>query len=661
MQLIGASLDWQGEPLSRPQADRFAASLAVGMTSGTIGGRMPQGAAHTLGAATLACAPISAGRSHGWTPLRSRSGQYVLFCGHIDNRADLRAQLSLGPARPGEADGGMVAADGALYAAAHDAWGAEADLRVIGSFAVILFDAACGELTLVRSPFNAPPLHIWHDARRAVVASSPRALFATGDVPRTLNEQKIADSLYLNYSDYAQGWFAGVTRLPVGHRAQVTRRGVAVTRYYDPADVAQVRLSSDEAYVEAAEALLTAATAAALEGATRPAVSLSGGYDSQAVAAYVLRARPGHPLIGLTSVPQEGWDKVTGPRRFGNEWPHVQALAQMYPDLDAQPVPATGLSFDHSLEAMFLLTGVAPRNAMNQTWLHAVRAAARAQGCDRLLTGAWGNLSFSYDGGGAISDWLARGHWGRALREVWAGGSRRYAPRRFWAQGIVPLLPRAVWQGLGPKWRGEAATLDPLNSWCALNPAYMQEMRVSERAADLGFDAEFRQGGSSRAIRKAMMANAAQEGSDLQLGMDVLHGLGSRDPTAYRPLVEFCLGIPDDQYLRGGKKRWLARRMLAGKIPDMVLQERRRGLQTADWALRLHQQRPALLAELDRLAQDPAMAARLNLPVLRRSLQEWSGGTPTDPDLAARLRLALPRAITTARFIRHVDGRNDPG
>jgi len=638
-QLVAAYLQWGDEALPAPLAERIARSLAIGMAGGGAG------SVRRSGSAALAAAPAS----RGWSPARARSGDHVLFAGHIDNRAALRADL------------GISAGDDArLYAAARDAWGEAADLRVIGAYAAILYHPDRPELHVVRSPLTGPPLHLWHDGERAVAASIPGAIFATGEVPREVDETKIADTLYLNYAEYARSWFRGVSRLPAGCRAVLSKRGVTVTRYHDPADLPVVRLRSDADYAEAAAALFAEATTAALDGAARPAVSLSGGLDSQAVAAEVLHQRPGRRLDGFCAVPEAAWDGATpGPRGFGNEWPHVEALAEMYPDLRTHPVPADGLSFDHRLEAMLLLTGVPPRNAMTQFWLHGVREAARAQGCDRMLTGAWGNITFSFDGAGALPGWLARGHWGRLAREVWRGGSRRYAPRRLWRQAVMPHLPDALWHRFARLSPGAGG--DPSESWCPLDPGYMRRMQVAGRAAGTAFDPSFRPGASSHAMRLAMLGNAAQEGADLQQGMDVLHGIETRDPTAYRPLLEFCFGLPDDQYLRDGRSRWLARRMLRGRIPDRVVQERRRGVQSADWHLRLGRQRAALLAELDALAQDPDMAARLNLPDLRHALDAaWPDSTPTDPQVAARLRLAVPRALVTARFVRHVTGRNDP-
>src|SRR3546814_4147469 len=100
--------------------------------------------------------------------------------------------------------------------------------------------------------------------------------------------------------------------------------------------------------------------------------------------------------------------------------------------------------------------------------------------------------------------------------------------------------------------------------------------------------------------------------SDL-LGLRLLHGVGYRDPTLYRPLLELCIGIDDEQYLRSGTDRWLARRLLKGRVPESVRGERRAGRQAADWALRMTAERNVLTAELESMCADPWLATRLAL------------------------------------------------
>lgn len=642
--MIALYLNWSGEPLAPPLAERLAASLGLG--SQAIGQRQVDGA-------VLAGLARDKVRARSWLPCRAPHGGYVLFQGHISNRAQLRASLPSGT-RP-------AADDAELYGQCHAAWGDAADRRVIGEYAAILWLAGQRTVRLVRSPINAPPLHVWHDGQRLIVASTPRAIFATGEIAREIDEQKLADSLVLNYAEGQRGWFKGVSRVLTGSRETFCDGRHAVERWYDIAAIPDVRLKRDEDYVEAANALFAEATAVTLQDFRRPAVSLSGGFDSQAVAVTAIEhLGPDRPVDGFTSVPEEGWDGRAPGHRFGDERQHVAALAAMYPSLRSHLVDAAGLSFDHQLEAMFLLSGGAPRNGMNLHWIHEVHRQARAAGCDVVLGGDAGNATFSFDGLGYLPSLLLRGRlatlW-RELRPV-ARDLGVGVPRAFASQAVMPVLPKGLYRQI-MRWRHGYVPKSDL-SWCPINPAYAAEMKVFERAADMGDDGLMRPSPDTRENRGLMLHGASNERGDNLAAFEALWSIPTRDPTAYRPLVEFCLGIPDGQYVRYGTKRWLARRMFAGRLPAMVLDERRRGLQAADWHLRLSRQRESLISELARLEDDSAIAHRLNLPFLRATLENWPDATPLgNPELVAAMNLAVTRGLTAARYVRYYEGRND--
>jgi asparagine synthase (glutamine-hydrolysing) len=395
-----------------------------------------------------------------------------------------------------------------------------------------------------------------------------------------------------------------------------------------------------------------------LAGYSRPAISLSGGLDSQAVAAYAARALPsGQRLLAITAVPQPDWDGRESRQGFGDERQHAEALVAMYPQVDFEAVDAAGLSFDHHLEAMFLLSGTPPRNAMNMAYIHAIHARAATGKCDVLLTGTFGNATFSFNGAGALPSLLRRGRWGTLLRELSAGKRAQSLGPMVAKQIVAPFLPEPLYRGL-MRWR-HGARADPLQSWSALDSIYARDMRVRERAVSMGLDAVVRPSASTRAARIAIFGNAVNEASTTLQALETLHGIPTRDPTAYRPLVEFCLGIPDDQYLRSGEERWLAKRMLRDRIPAMVLNETRKGVQAADWHLRIGRTRAALRAEIERIESDPAMARRFDSAGMKAALDDWPADTPLKGARLERLRLAIPRGLLTARFIRYVEGRND--
>ena len=52
-------------------------------------------------------------------------------------------------------------------------------------------------------------------------------------------------------------------------------------------------------------------------------------------------------------------------------------------------------------------------------------------------------------------------------------------------------------------------------------------------------------------------------------------------------MLEFCLAIPRDQYLRGGVDRFLARRVLADRLPAEVTGNRGRRFQCAEFFHRM--------------------------------------------------------------------------
>jgi asparagine synthase (glutamine-hydrolysing) len=273
-----------------------------------------------------------------------------------------------------------------------------------------------------------------------------------------------------------------------------------------------------------------------------------------------------------------------------------------------------------------------------------------------------GNTSFSFSGEGAIPSWFTSLQWRRLWTELEATRGKTSRAKNFLSRVIRPLIPTDVWHKIQRLRGGDV--MDPFGGWSPVNLEWAEEMHLLERAKSLDFDVYYRnQPRSTREWRSSMVYRAGNEAGDVDLTFDAMYGLRTSDPTAYRPLVEFCLSIPDDQYLRNGQYRWLAKRMLRGLVPDEVLNEKRIGRQGADWHLRMGRRRDMLKGELEALEADATMARRFNLPSLKAALDDWPAETPLqanieERELAQRLELAVARAVTTARFIQYVEGRN---
>jgi asparagine synthase (glutamine-hydrolysing) len=128
-----------------------------------------------------------------------------------------------------------------------------------------------------------------------------------------------------------------------------------------------------------------------------------------------------------------------------------------------------------------------------------------------------------------------------------------------------------------------------------------------------------------------------------------------RDPTTDRRLVEFCLAVPAEQYLRNGQSKWLLRRAMAKRLSRDILDARGKGLVGADWYLRVAPHQSRFEQCISGLEQSPGARRCLDLPRMRRLVEAWPAGHWNAPQVECSYRMGLCRGIQMGEFIRWVE------
>jgi asparagine synthase (glutamine-hydrolysing) len=571
----------------------------------------------------------------------------LLFDGRIDNRPELGSALSI------SAEDLSVMPDSMIALQLFNRWGEAGFTRIDGVFAIIVVDLEERRIVCARDHLGLRVLHYYQAALRFAVATVPEALFALSWVPRRLNREKLADTLVWRGLNGETTNFREVFRVLPGHMITVLQSKFHKMQFWNPEAIADVNYKRDKDYVDAFKEHLSRAVKNGLRSSRTPCAAITGGLDSSTiavVAADMLLAK-GEKLNTFTSVPELGFTRQELRGRYFDETPYVKEIANFNKNILPHFVSQDSEPFLEKIAKVMRLSGL-PGGTLNCLWAVDLFSAAQSAGYTVMLGGEMGNLTMSYQGFGLFAELAATGRWFRLLAEIASSGDRwRDRVRN---RTIAPLIPMPIFKVLKRRRRG---TNPPWHDYSLIRPEFADQAGVVERAAreNSPFD--------HPGIRNSKLSRVADfgaycESADWFAKVRANFRLDIRTPAFDRRLVEFCIGIPTEQYLHHGCDRWLIRRAMEGRLPNNVLRKKKWGAQAADWFTRMTRDRNRMTEEIRRLAQNTEVASIIDMERCLSILDNWPDKQPAEYTSEEKHLLALPDALGVAYFVETMSGRN---
>jgi asparagine synthase (glutamine-hydrolysing) len=562
---------------------------------------------------------------HQTGPVAVAGGMAVVAAAaRLDNRDELCRELGLG----------SEAADGAIVGAAYERWELDAARRLLGDWAFAAWHPRERRLVLARDHYGQTALYHHFDGTTLAFASGLKGLFALPHVPRRLNELRVAQHVAAWRTGGAATVWEDLFRLPPAHTLVLEDGRVTTREYWHPRDAPDVRLGSDGAYVERFLELFAAAVRSRVRTTGSVASTLSAGLDSGAVTG--LAAREVADLVAYTSAPAHPEVAAATPGILVDEWPDAARVAALYPNVEHVRVTGGEITPLEAIERSHDIHEELEWGVGNLPWILGLLDAARDRGIGTLLTGQVGN--------GGVS-WA--GEHGAAFRLLVAGEARA-AGRAIVTRAGDAGWPLALrWELAGPlrrrarleaeRWRrsrDDGRVLGPL-----VAPDLARRLDLAARMRASGYDPLLTRATAEEA-RLAILLPGVNPVGAIWHEHATAHGLEVLDPTADVRLLEFCLGVPPDQWVRGDRDRWLMRRALEGLVPPDLQWSRRRGQQGADIAHRLRADAEGVEAALRQVEASDVARSYVNAQALRK----WWEVAREDP-----VRLGLEEASQLAR------------
>jgi len=473
----------------------------------------------------------------------------------IDNRDELITSLHMND-RPQVEIG-----DGEIILRAYEKWGESAPQKLLGDFAFAIWDGHRQKLFCARDHFGVKQLYYYASHKFFAFATEIKALLSLPEIPRSLNEARIADYLLSLFADKAATLYKDIYRLPPGHALVVDRAGPRLKQYWSLNSESEVRFKTETEYYEAYLSLFKDAVSCRLRSSGAVGSTLSGGLDSSSIACMA------------RELYQAGEKKT------------LHTFSAIYDE-----VP--------SCDERSYINSVLPRDGMKSFFVHAERhgpltnweakvegedeplwnpqmavhwgiyEAARDQRISVLLDGMGGDAVVSH-GVSYLNELAANWRWIEWLSQARAYAKRVDYPFRrvLWRRGFLPLIPQVTWRA----WRmGRSRQVHTWLSGVPLSNEFIKRINLRER---IGFLQE-RSSRLDRNSRQNHLLNISSGLWSFSLGVvdrtTALFGIERRHPFFDRRLVEFCLALPPEQKMQQGWTRLIARRAMTGILPKEI-------------------------------------------------------------------------------------------
>ena len=227
----------------------------------------------------LAIVDVAAGHQ----PLANEDGTvWIAFNGEIYNHVALRRELE------GAGHRYRTHSDTETIVHAYEQWGPACVERLHGMFAFAIWDRPRKRLFVARDHVGIKPLY-WTRANGAFAcASEIKALFAFPGTRREPDLDAVVQHLTLRYAAAPRTMFAGIEKLPPGHRMLIEGDRVTIERWFRVKYEPKLTLSAADALREAEERL-SASVKSHLMSEVPLGALLSGGVDSSLVVALMSR------------------------------------------------------------------------------------------------------------------------------------------------------------------------------------------------------------------------------------------------------------------------------------------------------------------------------------------------------------------------------------
>lgn len=583
--------------------------------------------------------------------VHSDTGLVITADAIIDNRSELLSTFNISAVE------GCEIPDSKLILLAYIKWGEECPKHLVGDFAFVIWNEKRKELFCARDHVGKRTFYYYYNEEVFAFCTVMRPLLLVKGDAKELNDAWIADFLTLygpiHEADCNHTVYKDIYQLPPAHTIRINSKGVIKKRYWNPLDVPRLHLKSNEEYEDAFREVFFEAVNCRLRSIGSVGVMLSGGLDSGSIAsvAALKLEEDGKRLKAYTSVPVSYYKNWLPEAVVADERDYIRSYMDNYKNIDIRYCDCDGITSFNVIDELIDILEQPYKFVQNSFWVNDMVARVAEDGCSVLLDGQSGNYTISF---GDLTSYLMtlyrQGKWISVLKEIDDYSkfhNRIYSSvLKHFVKIVLPSYIKSVYHGLKGKNKNDELIVP-------VNPEFALKLRSNDRFKKVDMGPYSKNNPDIHQVR-SFIANSVMfsHTGAIEAKISLKYGVAKRDPSRDKRVIEFCMSLPENQFVTQGRERSLIRRAMAGILPDNVrLNYTRRGYQGADWIQRLLPEWKIAQMELNDMLKNKEFERYLDVNKIQKALSEV-GEYPKDDDYEYIKMIII--SIIFGRFINKI-------
>lgn len=452
---------------------------------------------------------------------------------------------------------------------------------LLGAYGFVCYDSAEQKVELVLDAVGNRCFYYCVDQERFYFSTLMEPLVKLYPKVRC-NDRFLADFLAMDHlfmvNEPEETPIQGIYRLAPAQYVCYDGSRIVKERYWNPIEKSgKHQILRDEEYKERFRALWQQAVKDVLRTEDEVSILLSGGLDSTAVAAVAAPylKEQGKTLYSYTSVPMKGYAAVEDSFRVEDETLDVLKTAEYYGNISPEFIDLHGKSSWELLMEEFRLIEMPLKSVQNCEWMCESMRRAYQNHSRLILSGGYGNTTISNS---TLTVYMNTLYQSKKRKQLETELKQFGLNMRF----NCKYAKQQIYQETHTK---------PENSSFPYGHSYVNRAIADQVGSDTRIHEINRRAVRSNteyAVYREYFAYwiALRQIGEINTKHSLATGVLLRDPTKDKRIIEFCAGLPMEQFCKNGIDRRLVKEYLADLMPPHVFSFTKKGVQSADLAFR---------------------------------------------------------------------------